>query len=41
MTINKRIGIVIVVFAGNYNKSDAWKLPVKIIVDFIVPALER
>jgi len=39
--INKGIETVIVVFAGNYNKPDAWKLPVKIIVDFIVPALER
>jgi CubicO group peptidase (beta-lactamase class C family) len=41
LSVNKRIGVVIVVFAGNYNKPSAWKLPVKIIVDFIVPALER
>lgn len=41
LTINKNLGMVLVVFAGNYNKPDAWKLPVKIIVDFLVPALER
>lgn len=41
LSINKKFETVIVVFAGNYNKPDAWKLPVKIIVDFLVPALER
>ncbi len=41
LTINKNLGMVLVVFAGNYNKPDAWKLPAKIIVDFLVPALER
>jgi len=41
LSINKKFETVIVVFAGNYNKPGAWKLPVKIIVDFLVPALER
>ncbi len=37
--INRNLGLVAVVFAGNYNKADAWKLPVEIIIDFVLPAL--
>ena len=31
-------GLVVVVFAGNYNQPDAWQLPVKILEDFVLPA---
>jgi len=39
LTINKRAGVVVVIFVGNYHRPDAWKLPVKLIVDFIIPSL--
>ena len=39
LTINQRENLVLAVFAGNYNQPDAWRLPVKIITDFLVPAL--
>lgn len=31
--------LIVVVFAGNYNQADAWKLPVKIITEFALPAV--
>jgi len=31
--------LIVVVFAGNYNQADAWKLPVKIITEFVLPAV--
>ncbi len=31
--------LTVVVFAGNYNLPDAWKLPVRIITDFALPAV--
>ncbi len=37
--INKRGGLVMVVFAGNYNQPDAWKVPVAVTLDFLLPAL--
>lgn len=33
-------GMLIAVFAGNYNDPEAWRLPVKIILEFLVPTLE-
>jgi len=33
--------LIVVVFAGNYNQPDAWKLPVKIITEFALPAVSR
>lgn len=33
-------GLIVVVFAGNYNQPEAWRLPVRIIEDFVIPALE-
>ncbi len=41
LTINKRAGVVLVVFAGNYNQADAWHLPVKLTTEFVIPALEQ
>jgi CubicO group peptidase (beta-lactamase class C family) len=37
--INKRGGLVMVVFAGNYNQPDAWKVPVAVTLDFLLPEL--
>lgn len=39
LTVSKGSGLIVVVFAGNYNRPDAWKLPVKIMLEFVVPAL--
>ena len=33
--------LVVVVFAGNYNKPDAWRIPVSVFVDYLLPALTR
>jgi len=35
--INKPGGLVLVVFAGNYNKPDAWQVPVAVTLDFLLP----
>ncbi len=40
LMIGGRAGTVIAVFAGNYNQPDAWKLPVRVAVDFVGPALQ-
>ena len=40
LTVQPEQNLVIAVFAGNYNQPDAWKLPVKIIEEFVVPALK-
>lgn len=39
LTIHPQRGVVIAVFAGNYNQPDAWKLPVKVTREFVIPAL--
>jgi len=36
--INKQGGLVLVVYAGNYNQPDAWKVPVSVTLDFLLPA---
>lgn len=40
LTVHREHNLVIAVFAGNYNQADAWKLPVKIVEEFLVPAFE-
>lgn len=40
LTVQATHNLIVVVFAGNYNQPDAWKLPVKIINKFMVPALK-
>ncbi|MEM7775134.1 MAG: serine hydrolase [Pseudomonadota bacterium] len=40
LTVQPKHDLIVVVFAGNYNRADAWKLPVKIINEFAVPALK-
>lgn len=41
LAVFPRLGLVVVVMAGNYNQPDAWKLPVAIISETVVPALRR
>ena len=41
ITINSRIDLVVVIFAGRYNEPDAWQLPVAVIERFIGPALDK
>ncbi|MCB1493758.1 MAG: serine hydrolase [Rhodobiaceae bacterium] len=41
LSINRSLGLVFIVFAGNYNRMDAWELPLKISTDFLTPALRR
>ncbi len=40
LTVSKASELIVVVFAGNYNKPDAWKLPVKVILEFALPAIK-
>ena len=39
LMINPANQLIVVVFTGNYNQLDAWKLPAKIITDFALPAV--
>ncbi|MCI4660947.1 MAG: beta-lactamase family protein [Neomegalonema sp.] len=41
MTVQASADLVIVVFAGNYNQPDAWRIPVSVIEDYAVPAVKR
>jgi CubicO group peptidase (beta-lactamase class C family) len=41
LAVMRRLDLVVVVMAGNYNQPDAWKLPVAIITDVVMPALRR
>lgn len=38
LSISKANDMVVVVYAGNYNDPEAWRIPVKILVDFAIPA---
>ena len=40
MSVNHALNLVFVVFSGNYNQGDAWKIPVKVSVEFLSPALQ-
>ncbi len=39
LMMNPNNQMVAVIYAGNYNKPDAWKLPVKVLVDFVLPEI--
>ncbi len=39
LTVSPSGQLIVVVFAGNYNKPDAWEIPVRVITEFVVPAL--
>ncbi len=38
---NKTSDLIVVVFAGNYNRASAWQVPVKIITDFAFPTIRK
>lgn len=40
LTVIPSLDLVIVVLAGNYNKPGAWNVPVSVMVDVVLPALE-
>ncbi|MEM9063539.1 MAG: serine hydrolase [Pseudomonadota bacterium] len=40
LSVNFALNLVFVVFAGNYNQPEAWKVPVKVSTDFLAPALQ-
>ena len=39
LTVQAEYKLIVVVFAGNYNRKTAWQLPVKIITKFVAPAV--
>ncbi|MCP4316171.1 MAG: serine hydrolase [Hyphomicrobiales bacterium] len=41
ITIQPQYDLVFVTFAGNYNQRDAWKVPVRLIEEILVPALDK
>lgn len=41
LTIDRNGELVVAVFAGNYNQPDAWKVPVAVIMEHVVPGLQR
>ncbi|MDF1750456.1 MAG: serine hydrolase [Alphaproteobacteria bacterium] len=38
LTVNANRDMVVVIYAGNYNKPDAWKVPAAVILDYVIPA---
>lgn len=41
MNLLPKANLVLVVTAGNYNAPDAWKVPVGVLVNVVLPALVR
>lgn len=41
LTVQPAADVIVVVFAGNYNRPDAWRLPVKIIEKFVIPEIRK
>ncbi|MEM7025717.1 MAG: serine hydrolase, partial [Pseudomonadota bacterium] len=41
LTIWPHLDLVMVVIAGNYNQPDAWKVPVTMIGEILIPALQQ
>lgn len=39
LTVNHVDDLILVIMGGRYNEPDNWKLPVKVIEDFVVPAI--
>ncbi len=39
LSIIKGLDLVIAIYAGNYNKPDAWEVPVAVILEHVLPAL--
>ena len=41
ITVQPKHDLVIVIFAGNYNQPDAWKMPVRVLEEYVFPAWTR
>ncbi len=41
LTVQPEIGLTVTVLAGNYNDPDAWRIPVAVIEDFVVPEIRK
>lgn len=41
LTVQPKFGLVVAIIAGNYNQPDDWKLPVRVIERYLVPALRE
>lgn len=41
LSVNASNKLVTVIFAGNYNDPNAWRIPVKVIQEYLVPALQE
>lgn len=41
LTVQPRAGAAVATFAGNYNKPDAWRTSVRVLVDFAIPEIAR
>ena len=39
LSVNPELGLVVAITAGRYNEMDAWRLPVKVITEYVTPAL--
>lgn len=39
LTVQPQYGLVIAVFAGNYNQPDDWKMPVRLLETYLIPGL--
>ena len=41
LTVAPQLDLLVTIMAGNYNQPDAWKLPVAIITEIVLPGLQR
>ena len=41
LTVQPKAGFVVATLAGNYNRPDAWQMPVRVLLDFAVPEVGR
>ncbi len=39
LVVNRELGVVLVVFTGNYNQPDAWRMSLRVMTDFVIPAV--
>ena len=40
LTVQAKYNLIVVVYAGNYNRKNAWQLPVKIITTYMAPVVK-
>lgn len=41
LTVQPKVDLVVASLAGNYNQPEAWRLPLKIVLEFVVPEAQR